>query len=100
ADFGAHYWTSHEPWVVPEPMTLEPTESYSKEELDEYIAILEEIAREAYEESETVRNAPHRSTIGKIPDHSYFEDPKRWTITWRAYRRKYRGYFEPREAAE
>jgi glycine dehydrogenase subunit 2 len=27
ADFGVHYWTSHHPWVVPEPCTLEPTES-------------------------------------------------------------------------
>ncbi len=30
ADFGIHYWTSHHPFVVPEPMTLEPTESYSR----------------------------------------------------------------------
>jgi glycine dehydrogenase subunit 2 len=30
ADFGMHYWTSHHPYVVPEPMTLEPTESYPK----------------------------------------------------------------------
>ena len=97
ADFGAHYWASHEPWVVPEPMTLEPTESYSKDELDEYIAILEEISREAREEPEKVRNAPHRSTIGKIVDHSYFEDPEKWAITWRGYLRKYRGYFEPRD---
>ena len=40
ADFGVHYWTSHHPYVVPEPMTLEPTESYSKADLDEYAAIL------------------------------------------------------------
>ena len=25
----SHYWTSHHPWIVPEPVTLEPTESYS-----------------------------------------------------------------------
>jgi len=100
ADFGAHYWTSHEPWVVPEPMTLEPTESYSKEELDEYIAILEHIAREAYEDPETVKSAPHRSTVGKMADHSYFDDPRKWAMTWRAYLRKYTGYFQPRETGE
>jgi len=100
ADFGAHYWTSHEPWVVPEPMTLEPTESYSKEELDEYIAILEHIAREAYEGPENVKSAPHRSTVGKMADHSYFDDPRKWAMTWRAYLRKYTGYFQPRETGE
>ena len=99
ADFGAHYWTSHEPWVVPEPVTLEPTESYSKEELDEYISILEEISREAYEEPETVKSAPHQSTIGRIADHSYLDDPGKWAVTWRGYLRKYRGYFEPRDKA-
>jgi len=92
--------TSHEPWVVPEPMTLEPTESYSKEELDEYIAILEHIAREAYEDPETVKSAPHRSTVGKMADHSYFDDPRKWAMTWRAYLRKYTGYFQPRETGE
>ena len=40
ADYGTHYWTSHHPYVVPEPMTLEPTESYSMADLDEYAAIL------------------------------------------------------------
>ncbi|MCK4960982.1 MAG: aminotransferase class V-fold PLP-dependent enzyme, partial [Anaerolineales bacterium] len=48
ADFGVHYWTSHHPFVVPEPCTLEPTESYSKAELDEYIAILSNVSNEAY----------------------------------------------------
>jgi glycine cleavage system protein P-like pyridoxal-binding family len=46
-DFGTHYWTSHHPFVVPEPMTLEPTESYSQGDLDEYAAILGQVAAEA-----------------------------------------------------
>jgi len=90
ADFGSHYWMSHHPYVVPEPMTLEPTESYSREDLDEYAAILAEIAREAYEEPETVLTAPHRSTVHRI-DHEPLDDPARWAITWRAYRRKHLG---------
>ena len=43
-DYGVHYWTSHHPFVVPEPFTLEPTESYSKADLDEYAAILASVA--------------------------------------------------------
>ncbi len=88
ADFGTHYWTSHHPFVVPEPMTLEPTESYSRADLDEYAAILGEVAREAHETPQVVRSAPHRSTIHQI-DHAWLDDPDRWATSWRAYRRKH-----------
>ena len=89
ADFGVHYWTSHHPYVVPEPCTLEPTESYSKEELDEYAAILEHVAGDAYAHPDLVRSAPHNSTVHTI-DHHPFDDPQQWAITWRAYLRKSR----------
>ena len=90
ADFGVHYWTSHHPFVVPEPCTLEPTESYSKAELDEYIAILSHVSNEAYTDPELVKTAPHNSTIHSI-DHAPLDDPSQWAMTWRAYRRKVRG---------
>ena len=35
ADFGFHLWSSHHPFVVLQPFTIEPTEAYSKDELDE-----------------------------------------------------------------
>jgi glycine dehydrogenase subunit 2 len=87
ADFGVHYWTSHHPWIVPEPCTLEPTESYSKADLDEYIAILKHVANEAYKNPKLVKTAPHNSTIHKI-DHAPLDQPSCWAITWRAYLRK------------
>lgn len=90
ADFGVHYWSSHHPFVIPEPFTLEPTESYSKDELDEYARIIAEVAREAREEPEVVRTAPHRQTV-HLTGHEDFDDPDRWAVTWRAYRRKYFG---------
>ena len=43
---------------VPEPMTLEPCESYGKEDLDEYVAVLKHIRDEAYSDPEIVKNAP------------------------------------------
>ncbi len=88
ADFGHQYWTSHHPYVVPEPFTLEPTESYSKEDLDEYIASLTHIANEAYTNPEIVKTAPHNSSIHHIADEEYFENPEKWAITWRMYLRK------------
>jgi glycine dehydrogenase subunit 2 len=87
ADFGVHYWTSHHPFIVPEPCTLEPTESYSKDELDEYAAILAHVSNEAYSNPELVKTAPHNSTIHSI-DHEPLDDPSKWAITWRAYRKK------------
>jgi glycine dehydrogenase subunit 2 len=88
ADFGTHYWTSHHPFVVPEPMTLEPTEAYSRGDLDEYAAMLRSVADEAYETPDVVRSAPHRSTIHQV-EHAWLDDPDRWAITWRAYLRKH-----------
>jgi glycine dehydrogenase subunit 2 len=88
ADFGvASYFPSHEPWIVPEPVTLEPSESYSCADLDEYAEIMAEISREAYEEPETVVGAPHRSTVHRM-DPAPCDDPERWALTWRAYLRK------------
>ncbi|MCL7452579.1 MAG: aminomethyl-transferring glycine dehydrogenase subunit GcvPB [Anaerolineae bacterium] len=91
ADFGVHYWTSHHPYVVPEPCTLEPTESYTKDELDEYADILAHVAQEARVDPELVKTAPHRSTIHSI-EHEPLDDPERWAVTWRAYRRKTKSY--------
>jgi glycine dehydrogenase subunit 2 len=89
ADFGTHYWTSHHPYVVPEPMTLEPTESYSKADLDAYAAILNHIAEEAYATPEVIKSAPHNSTVHRT-EHELFDDPESWAVTWRAYLRKTR----------
>ncbi|MCJ8014681.1 aminomethyl-transferring glycine dehydrogenase subunit GcvPB [Paenibacillus sp. KQZ6P-2] len=86
-DFGLHYWTSHHPYIVPQPFTLEPTESYSKEDLDEYIQALEHISNEAYTQPEIVKSAPHSSTVHRN-DESSLDDPKQWCITWRAYLKK------------
>jgi len=89
ADFGFHLWSSHHPWIVPQPFTIEPTESYSKEEIDEYIAGLKKVVEEAYNNPEKVKNAPHNSVVHKI-DHSTLDDPEKWAITWRLYVKKYR----------
>jgi glycine dehydrogenase subunit 2 len=87
ADFGFHLWTSHHPFIVPEPFTVEPTESYSKDELDEYLAGLEKAANEAYENPDILKKAPHRSVVHRI-DNSTLDDPEKWAITWRAYLKK------------
>jgi glycine dehydrogenase subunit 2 len=90
ADYGFHYWPSHHPYIVPQPFTLEPTECYSKAELDEYVAALAQVAQEARDSPELVRTAPHNQTVHHT-HHDDLDDPERWAITWRSYRRKYFG---------
>jgi len=87
-DFGFHLWSSHHPFIVPEPFTIEPTESYSKDEIDEYVVGLRQVVKEAYSEPEIVKQAPHRSVVHKI-DPSWLDDPQKWAVTWRAYLKKH-----------
>ena len=85
ADFGLqHHWTSHHPWLVPEPFTIEPTESYSKDDLDEYAAVLGRISEEAYRDPEMVRNAPYNTPIHRVPAPK-IDEPERIAVTWRQY---------------
>ena len=81
-DFGVQsYFTSHHPWLVPEPFSLEPAESYSLEDLEEYAGVLEHISAEAYDDPDVIRTAPHRSTTSPIKAASYTHP----FMTWQAY---------------
>jgi glycine dehydrogenase subunit 2 len=66
-DFGipAH-WTSHHPFTSPEPLTLEPTESFSRAELDELADVYERVVDEAYTAPQIVAGAPHRSSVAQM----------------------------------
>lgn len=87
-DFGMHYWTSHHPYYLPEPMTLEPTETPSKQDIDEYIETLKYVFREAHENPDIIRTAPHRSVTHQV-DESGMDDPAKWALSWKTYLRKY-----------
>ena len=88
ADYGVDpWWMSHEPWVVPEPFTPEAGEMYGKEDLDYWLAVVAQIAEEARRDPDMVKSAPHRQPIAQI-DGSGLDDPERWAMTWRAWRRK------------
>jgi len=88
-DFGIPwFWSSHHPWVIPEPMTLEPCETFSKEDIEEYYEVVKQVAKEAYEDPAMVQGAPYRSVIHKRKDEHELDDPEKWATTWRAYLRK------------
>jgi glycine dehydrogenase subunit 2 len=84
-DFGMqHYWQSHHPWIVPEPFTLEPCESYSKDDLDEYVAILKHISKECYENPEIIKGAPHNAPIHNLKEFE-LNDFDKIAVTWRQW---------------
>ncbi len=87
-DYGIQsYMTAHHPWTVPEPFTPEPCETYSKEDIDYWAAVLRQISEEAYSNPDIVKTAPHNANIHKIKSEA-LDDPEKWAMTWRAHMRK------------
>lgn len=66
-DHGFHAPTIYFPLLFHESLMIEPTETESIETLDEFIAVMRDIAREAKETPEVVREAPHNTPV-RHPD--------------------------------
>jgi len=96
-DYGIQsFWLSHHPFVVPEPFTPEPCETYSRDDLDEWAAVIKRVCDQAYADAAQVKSAPHHSSIAKMKRLEALEDPEQWAFTWRAYQRKIKGMGKPR----
>jgi glycine dehydrogenase subunit 2 len=67
-DFGFHAPTTYFPLLVPECLLIEPTETESKETLDAFVGAMTEILREAQNDPETLRGAPHRMPVRRLDD--------------------------------
>jgi glycine dehydrogenase subunit 2 len=67
-DYGYHAPTTYFPLLVPECLLIEPTESEPKEALDGFVEAMRAIRREAEQEPETVRSAPHRLPVRRLDD--------------------------------
>jgi glycine dehydrogenase subunit 2 len=79
-DYGFYAPTIYFPLVVKGAMMIEPTETESRETLDEFVAAMRAIAREAREEPERVRNAPHTTRVGRLDETRAARRPVlRWT---------------------
>lgn len=78
-DYGFHPPTIYFPLIVQGAMLIEPTESVGRQELDQFIAAMRSIAREAVEDPETVLNAPHSTRIGRLDEAAAARRPVlRW----------------------
>ncbi|HHW15244.1 MAG TPA: aminomethyl-transferring glycine dehydrogenase subunit GcvPB [Firmicutes bacterium] len=78
-DLGFHAPTIYFPLIVEEALMIEPTETESKETLDAFAAALLQIAREAEEEPELVRDAPHYTPVRRLDEARAARQPDlRW----------------------
>jgi glycine dehydrogenase subunit 2 len=67
-DYGFHPPTIYFPLVVPEALMIEPTETEAKETLDEFADAMLAIAREAKEDPEVLRAAPHGRPVRRLDE--------------------------------
>ena len=68
-DHGFHAPTIYFPLLFHESLMIEPTETESRETLDDFITVMRDIAREAAEDPDTVKSAPHNTPIAH-PDET------------------------------
>ena len=67
-DLGFHPSTVYFPLVVEEAMMMEPTETETKETLESFAGALLQVAREAAEEPELLRQAPRTTPVRRLDE--------------------------------
>lgn len=67
-DFGMHAPTTYFPLLVPECLLIEPTETESKETLDQFIAAMSAIRDEAKTNPALLTDAPHTLPVKRLDD--------------------------------
>jgi len=67
-DFGIHPPTNYFPLIVHEALLIEPTETEDKATLDEFIAVMRQIAQEAHDTPELLTSAPHITPVSRVDE--------------------------------
>jgi glycine dehydrogenase subunit 2 len=67
-DYGFHPPTVYFPLIVPEALMVEPTETEAKETLDAFCDAMLAIAREAADQPELLKGAPHHRPVKRLDE--------------------------------
>ena len=67
-DRNYHAPTTYFPLLVPECLLIEPTETESKETLDNFVAAMVDIAREAKQNGVSFKEAPYNTPVRRLDD--------------------------------
>ena len=81
-DYGFHAPTIYFPLLFHEALMIEPTETESKDTLDAFIATMKLIAKEAKDNPEMVKTAPHHTPTGRMDDVKAVKEPH---LTFNSY---------------
>ncbi|NLW22832.1 MAG: aminomethyl-transferring glycine dehydrogenase subunit GcvPB [Tissierellia bacterium] len=74
-DYGYHPPTVYFPLIVREAIMVEPTETESRETLDEFADALIKIAEEAKENPDMLREAPHNTPVRRVNETQAARNP-------------------------
>jgi len=80
-DLGYHAPTTYFPLLVPECLLIEPTETEAKQDIDGFIAALEQIMDEAKNNPELVKGAPHTMPVKRLDE---VRAAKQLDLAWKA----------------
>ena len=75
-DYGFHAPTIYFPLLFHEALMIEPTESESKETLDNFIDTMRKIADEAAHNPELVKTAPHETPVKRLDEVKAAREPR------------------------
>lgn len=67
-DYGFHPPTNYFPLIVPEALLIEPTETEDKATLDAFVEAMIAIAKEAHEQPELLKSAPHTTPVKRLDE--------------------------------
>ena len=79
-DYDIHPPTMYFPLIVDEALLVEPTETESKETLDDFIDVMKQIVKEAETNPELLLNAPHNTPNKRLNEALAARNPK---LSWR-----------------
>ena len=75
-DYGYHAPTIYFPLLFHQSIMIEPTETESKETLDEFIAVMRKVAAEAIENPDIVKSAPHSTPVRRLDETTAARQPR------------------------
>jgi glycine dehydrogenase subunit 2 len=67
-DYNFHPPTNYFPLIVHEALMIEPTETESKQSLDQFADVMLKIADEAHHHPELLKEAPHITPVGRLDE--------------------------------
>ncbi|MBW8074485.1 aminomethyl-transferring glycine dehydrogenase subunit GcvPB [Metallibacterium scheffleri] len=79
-DYGIHAPTNYFPLLVPECLLIEPTETESKDTLDQFVAVMTELLAKAGADPEALKQAPRATPVRRLDD---VKAVKELDVAWR-----------------